>query len=147
MCFSDVLSFVVWDLMWNDCFVHYNSVFCQCKGVPIGGSASAQYASIVFLMYLEEGVSSAAFPLCLRCRDNYFFHLDRSRPEVLHDCAAYLAAVAQPLQDAVGLPLQVQGWGESLDFLETTLGFTNGFPDVGPKVPLAFAPLGPPTPP
>ena len=83
----------------------------------------------------------------MRYRDNYLFALDRSRPEVRSDPGAYLAAVARGLQDAVGLPLQVEGWGESVEFFETTLVFTNGFPDVGLKAPLAFAPLGSPTPP
>ena len=142
LSFHDVLSFVVWDLTWNDCFVHYSSVFCQCKGVPIGGSASAQYASIV-LMYLERNVSWGSFPPCMRYRDNYLFYLrasDRNPGE-------YLAGVSERLQDAVGLPLQVEGWGESLDCLESTLCFTNGLPDIGLKVPLAFAPRGSPTPP
>ena len=58
------------------------------------------------------------------------YFLDGSHSAVLSDPGAYLAAVAQRLQDAVGRPLQVEGWGESLVFLETTLGFTYGFPDV-----------------
>ena len=50
---DDTLPFVLWDLTWNDCFVHCSSVFCQCKGVPIGSAACAQYVSVV-LMYLER---------------------------------------------------------------------------------------------
>ena len=44
--FQDVMHFVLWDLMFNDTFVMCSSVFIQSLGTAIGGSASAQYASL-----------------------------------------------------------------------------------------------------
>jgi hypothetical protein len=116
------------------------------RPLPIGGSASAQYPSTV-LMYLERNVSWSTFPPRMRYRDNYLFYLRVSDPALLRDPGEYLAGVSERLQDAVGLPIQVDGLGESLDFLESTLCFTDGLPDIGLKVPLAFAPRGSPTPP
>ena len=47
--FADLMLFVHWDLMWNDQFCHFISIFCQQHGTPIGGSASAQHACLVML--------------------------------------------------------------------------------------------------
>ena len=91
---------------WKDCFVHYRSVFSQCKGVPIGGLASAQYASVV-LMYLERGVQWSDFPPCMRYRDNYLFLLDASLPSVSSDPGAYVADVCQRQW---GCCCRLRGW-------------------------------------
>ena len=45
--FHHVLHFVFWDLMFNDTFVVCSSIFAQALGTAIGGSTSAQYASMV----------------------------------------------------------------------------------------------------
>ena len=142
-----MLSVVLWDLTSNDCFVHYSSVFCECKGVPIGGSTSAQYASIV-LMYLERGVSWDAFPLCMRYRDNYFFFTWTDRAP---KCVVTLEQIRRPLLSLCKMRLvclyKLRGGVSPRFFLERTLGFTNMFPAVVLKAPLAFAQLGSPTPP
>ena len=68
--FTDILHFVFWDLMFNDTFVTCSSVFAQAVGTAIGGSASAQYASLV-VTNKEVTMNRTSLPPIVRYRDNF----------------------------------------------------------------------------
>ena len=72
--FSDLVHFVSFDTNMGDLFVFLSSVMAQNTGIPIGGSCSAQIASLVLIFRelrspLPHILSDAMW---IRYRDNFF---------------------------------------------------------------------------
>ena len=70
----NLLAFTHWDLIFNVRLVSFSGIHEQTTGCPMGGSCSAQYASVV-LNYLECGVDWSTLPPICRYRDNYLVYL------------------------------------------------------------------------
>ena len=78
---NDLVAFIHWDLLFNDRLVNFSSIFAQQTGCPLGGSCSAQYASIV-LNYLERSVDWTLLPPIVRntVTITSFMHLPSGLP-------------------------------------------------------------------
>ena len=101
---SDVLSYMGFELLCNDAFAFYSSIFRQTTGTAIGGSLSAQFASMV-VMYRERDLHADPFfqdiPLC-RYRDNY---------GTLSPSAEFLSSLCTRLATALGMQVTVETQG------------------------------------
>ena len=86
---SEVLIFVLWDLQCNNMFYCQNKLFFQLKGVPIGGTMSAQLASLYCMAceYVQyyKGFHTMSFYKIVRFRDNIILFLlqDTSYQEII----------------------------------------------------------------
>ena len=63
--------------MFNDTFVMCWSIFAQALGTAIGGSTSAQYASMV-VAKKEIDLNSSSLPPIVRYRDNFLVLVPQS---------------------------------------------------------------------
>ena len=153
---NDLLAFIQWDLCFNDRLVSFSSIFSQTTGCPMGGSCSAQYASLV-LNYLERGVDWSTLPPMCRYRDNYLLYMSPYWTPVPGSCVPspppvsppqlFLSKVKRVIEQASSLKLTVEGWGTSIPFLESQLFFTDGLPDIGLREPVFVVQPGDSTPP
>ena len=69
------MHYVLFEMFVGDCFLNLSSVISQNTGIPIGGSCSAQLASLV-LIYREKSQDLQGSLNCgrwLRYRDNFLF--------------------------------------------------------------------------
>jgi|Transcript_41104 hypothetical protein len=119
--FSDLAHFVSFDTRIGDLFVFLSSVMAQNTGIPIGGSCSAQLASLVLIFReirspLPHILSDA---LWIRYRDNFLFLVFR----YLH--AEQNELLVQELQEALSamtsMQITVEQQGQALKFLECWL--------------------------
>ena len=133
--FSDLMIFVHWDLLCNDQFVHFTSILSQQRGVPIGGSASAQYACLVML-FLETNIDRSLLPPILRHCDNLLVFLSESKwTGNFPGYQQALDSVHEKLQLALQMPLQFKQRAETLHFLEVRLFIHDQRPSIGCKPP------------
>ena len=142
---NDLIAFVHWDLLFNDRLVNFSSVFSQQTGCPMGGSCSAQYASIV-LNYLERSVDWSLLPPIVRYRDNYLVYVSplwsppapsfvRARPTI-ESAKQFLTQVKRTISRDSTLKLTVEGWGRSMPFLESEVLISAGLPNIEVKPPV-----------
>ena len=122
------------DTRIGDLFVFLSSVVAQNTGIPIGGSCSAQLASLVLIFReirstLHHILSDA---LWIRYRDNFLFLVFK----YLH--AEQNELLVQELQEALSamtsMQITVEQQGQALKFLECWLTaprseFPLGLPD------------------
>ena len=144
MYINDLHAFTQWDLAFNGRLVSFLGIHEQTTGCPMGGSCSAQYASLV-LNYLERGVDWSTLPPICRYRDNYPVYLTPTwspvpqsglpDPPPYSERGAFLSCVKRIVERASSLKLTVEGWRASLPFLESQPCFTGALPDIGMKEP------------
>ena len=122
--FPDVLHFVFWDLMFNDTFVMCSSIFAQALGTAIGGSASAQYASMV-VARKEIEVGHDSLPPIIRYRDNFLVLVLRKflSHTPVHE---YIHSVMNRLTATIGMNLTLEAVTPRLPFLEAMVLITSG---------------------
>ena len=116
--FNDVLAFLQWELLFNDRFVHFSSILKQTTGTAIGGTCSAQAASLTML-FLEQTLPKDTLPPLLRYRDNYLVYIQ----DPLDPSTPSLCELSQTLHRAIGMEVTVEGEGRKLNFLESCLCF------------------------
>ena len=119
--FSDLAHFVSFDTCMGDLFVFLSSVMTQNTGIPIGGSCSAQLASLVLIFRelrspLPHILSDAMW---IRYRDNFLFLVF----SFLH--AEPNDRLVRDLQEAISvmtsMQITVEQQGRALKFLECWL--------------------------
>ena len=152
----DLLAFIQWDLCFNARLVSFSSIYNHTTGCPMGGSCSAQYASLV-LNYLERDVDWSTLPPICRYGDNYLLFMSPSWTPVRGSCVPppppttspqlFMSKVKRVIEKASSMKLTVEGWGKSIPFLESQIFFTNGVPDIGLREPTFTATPGDSTPP
>ena len=142
---NDLIAFIHWDLLFNDRLVNFSSIFAQQTGCPMGGSCSAQYASIV-LNYLERSVDWTLLPPIVRYRDNYLVYASplwsphpqsfvRSSPSI-DSAQQVLTQVKRTISCDSTLKLTVEGWGQSMPFLDSEVLISGGLPNIEVKPPV-----------
>ena len=125
--------------------VNFSSIFAQQTGCPMGGSCSAQYASIV-LNYLERSVDWTLLPPIVRYRDNYLVYASplwsphpqsfvRSSPSI-DSAQQFLTQVKRTISCDSTLKLTVEGWGQSMPFLDFEVLISGGLPNIEVKSPV-----------
>ena len=127
---TDVLAYVEFKLSFNDAFVFYSSIFRWTAGTAIGGSLSAQFASLV-VMYRERALHDDPFftnvPLC-RYRDNY---------GTLSSGARFLEDLCEKLSSALSMKVTVEAQGSEIPFQSCTLALNSeGLPTTRVKSPM-----------
>ena len=147
--FSDVLAYTIFDMQFNTLFTVFSSVFTQTTGTPIGGSLSAQIASLVLIARELQAPDSKKQRLAarewMRYRDNYIILMliCAKTPEQLQQAVQRETAQAiQDFSDVFGMELQVEQWGHELDFLSATLGDIRGETPIRKKSPIWESPKG-----
>ena len=141
---NDLIAFIHWDLLFNDRLVNFSSVFSQQTGCPMGGSCSAQYASIV-LNYLDRSVDWSLLPPIVRYRDSYLVYVSplwsppapslvRARPTI--DSAERFLTQTPTISSDSTLKLTVEGWGRSMPFLDSEVLISEGLPYIEVKPPV-----------
>ena len=147
--FSDVLAYTILNMQFNTLFVAYSSVFTQTTGTPIGGSLSAQIASLVLIARELQAPESEKQRLAarewMRYRDNFIILLliHARTPEQLELAVKHeTKQVMTDFSQVFGMELQVEEWGHELDFLNATLGGVRGTAPNRKKGPTWSAPLG-----
>ena len=133
---SDILAYTEFELTFNDAFVFYASIFRQTTGTAIGGTLSAQFASLV-VMYRERALHDDAFfsdiPLC-RYRDNY---------GTLSQSEQFLEQLCEKLSLALSMKITVESQGSEIPFLGCTLAInTAGLPTTRVKPPTLTSQTG-----
>ena len=121
--FHHVLHFVFWDLMFNDTFVMCSSIFAQALGTAIGGSTSAQYASMV-VAEKEIYLNSSSLPPIVRYRDNFLVLVLQSF--LLHTSVnECIAQVLRRLTETIRMNLTLEGVTPRRPFLEAMVFVTS----------------------
>ena len=119
--FSDVVRYVLFDTFVSDCFLNLSSVLSQNTGIPIGGSCSAQLASLVLIF--REKTTPLGHTLnqskWLRYRDNFLFLLALPRDQSQSDHT--LEQVRQDLKGLTGMEITLEQCGLQMRFLECML--------------------------
>ena len=119
--FSDVVHYVLFDTFVGDCFLNLSSVISQNTGIPIGGSCSAQLASLV-LIFREKSQELQGSLKCgrwLRYRDNFLFL--RAMPLDSAEANQVLEATRIGLKQLTGMDITVEQDSCTLRFLECML--------------------------
>ena len=151
--FSDVLAYTIFDMQFNTLFVAYSSVFTQTTGTPIGGSLSAQIASLVLIARELQAPESEKQRLAARewtrYRDNFiillFMHA-RTPQQLELAVQRETKQIMANFSQVFGMELQVEQWGHELDFLNATLGDVRGTVPIRKKGPTWSSPPGGGTP-
>ena len=131
---QDVFNFVQWDLTFNTGMTHFSSIWEQCLGCPIGGSCSAQYASLS-LCHLEKTVPWNTLPPILRYRDNYLLYIT-SAAMLTRSPQQCMQFVIDTISPHIKMMLTREACGKSIPFLEAQLQFTDGYPSLAIKAPV-----------
>ena len=117
------------ELCFNDAFVFHSSIFRQKTGTAIGGSLSAQFASLVVMCRertLHEDTFFHNIPLC-RYRDNY---------GTLSSGADFLDNLCVKLSSALSMKVTIKAQGSEIPFLGCTLALnSDGLPTTRVKPP------------
>ena len=129
--FSDLVHFVSFDTNIEDLFLFLSSVMAQNTGIPIGGSCSAQIASLVLIFRelrspLPHILSDAMW---IRYRDNFLFlmfqYLDESQNEQL------ITDLQTALSALTSMQITVEQSTSALKFLECWLSEPKGPSPIG----------------
>jgi hypothetical protein len=128
----DILSYVSWDLRFNTVFMSLSSVLCQLTGVPIGGSLSAQLASMVLIS--REIRARDVDPYFFgyhwsRYRDNFIFLCSVKKQPTLsmeESTGLALETIRRRLAIFFGMGTTLEQYGSSIGFLECQLGDPRG---------------------
>ena len=131
--FDDTIAYVVFDLTFNTICRILSSVVMQTTGTPIGGSLSAQIASLV-LLYRELTARSGAkrsldAALWSRYRDNFSVNtaVTMRRNETLTDAVQRRAGVLQKqFKSVFNMSVTLEQWGTTIDYLESNLADVHG---------------------
>ena len=119
--FHDVVHYMVFELHLGDIFVSLSSVMSQNTGIPIGGSTSAQAASLVLIYRELRGDLPAELNdlMWLRYRDNF---LVLHQPTT-HDFSLDLwtMTVQQGFATMTDMEITIEQQGQQLTFLECEL--------------------------
>ena len=102
--------------MYNDTFVMCSSIFAQALGTAIGGSTSAQYASMV-VGKKEIDLNSSSLPSIVRYRDNFLVLVLQSflQHTSVNEC---IAQVLRRLTATIRMNLTLEALTPRLPFLE-----------------------------
>jgi hypothetical protein len=119
--FHDVVHYMVFELHLNDIFVSLSSVMSQNTGIPIGGSTSAQAASLVLIYRELRGDLPAELNdlMWLRYRDNFLI----LHQPTTHDFSLDLwtTTVQQGFATMTDMEITIEQQGQQLTFLECEL--------------------------
>ena len=127
--FDDVLSYVIFDLTFNSICRILSSLIIQTTGTPIGGSLSAQIASLV-LIYRElraKGTAKHELDQILWCRyrDNFSVNTAvtlRPNEPVSAAVARRASTIQKHLKSVFNMRVTLEQWGHEIDYLESRLG-------------------------
>ena len=130
--FHDLLSYIRFDLTYNTVCKVLSSILMQQTRVPIGGSLSAQLASLV-LIYRELTCSACVKSelnnlMWVRYRDNFITCIlitIRKGQTLQAAVQSKLARIQKLFAKVFHMKLTLEQWGE-LDFLECHLGDITG---------------------
>ena len=122
--FHDLLSYIRFDLTYNTVCKVLSSILMQQTGVPIGGSLSAQLASLV-LMYRELTCSTSvkselANLMWVRYMDNFITCIlitIRKGQTLQAAVQSRLARIQKLFAKVFHMKLTLEQWGVELDFL------------------------------
>ena len=133
---SSILPYLHFEIFYNDQFVISNKLDKQKQGMPIGGTCSAQLASILCLMkehaFLTKSRDSTPWFPTARAYVHVgltlspFRYVDKIMG-VRHGCTS-LKKIQQLFQKLLGVQLQIEGEGQRWTSLNATLSFS---PDTG----------------
>ena len=131
VCLEELMEFLEFEVNDDGFFTVGNRVYEQIKGVAIGGTCSAQLASLYCIMHehqfyrrpahIQQRLISTFFDpsmipfLPMRFRDN-LVGLARNVTD--------LSPIHRFYEFLLRLPLQEEGWGDSLESLEAQLNVT-----------------------
>ena len=104
--FHGFICFMNWEGLFNDRFVHFSSILPKTMGTAIGGTCSAQSASIT-LLYLETRRKPQSLPPLMRYRDNHLVMLPHTKPGLSPKPA--LLALAKKLKQVVHMHGRYRG--------------------------------------
>ena len=109
--------------MYNDTFVMCSSIFAQALGTAIGGSTSAQYASMV-VAKKEIDLNSSSLPSIVRYRDNFLVLVLQSflQHTSVNEC---IAQVLRRLTATIRMNLTLEALTPRLPFLEAMVFVTS----------------------
>ena len=124
--FQDIVHYMLFELHINDVFVSLSSVMSQNTGIPIGGSTSAQAASLVLIYRELRGDLPEMLKdlLWLRYRDNFL---------ILHkpDSAGFSVdkwteRVQESFAKMTDMEITIEQQGQKMTFLECELSSPSG---------------------
>ena len=134
--FHDISNFLSFELLFNDYFNHFSSAFKQCKGMAMGGTISAQSASLTLLFH-ERHLPTNFLPPLFRYRDDYLTLLSSHffNNSQINNHTQLLDHIKNKLSSCIHMKLKVENIGASIPFLEAQLTITDSFPSLSLKLP------------
>ena len=124
--FHDIVHYMLFELNVNDVFVSLSSVMLQNTGIPIGGSTSAQAASLVLIYRELRGDLPEELQklMWLRYRDNF---LILHKPMDNDFCVdLWTTKIQQGFAKMTDMDITIEQQSQKLTFLECELGSPGG---------------------